>query len=134
MVTHRYACFFLVYCDKYVIRNCKRLCVVSAYLICFLVVVYKINLMLKHESGSGSRVLLWIVYFSHAVNKVYFRFDGSKDVCNFLKSHSKHDMGVEREENWGGSVIMLYLLNIKGLCQFFLFSTKNKIIIKVHKL
>ena len=47
--------------------------VVFAYLICFLVVVYKINLMLNHENGPGSRVLLWIVYFSHAVNKIYFR-------------------------------------------------------------
>ena len=69
--------------------------VVFAYLICFLVVVYKINLMLNHESGPGSRVLLWIVYFSHAVNKVYFRLGSSKFVCNFLKSHSKHDMGGE---------------------------------------
>ena len=115
MVTHRYACFLLVYCDKYVIRNCKRL-----FNLLFSGGIY---LMLKHENGSGSRVLLWIVYFSHAVDKVYFWLNGSKFVCNFLKSHSKHDMGIEREENWGGSVIMLSLLNIKGLCQFFLIST-----------
>ena len=43
MVTHRFACLFLVYCDKYVIKKCKRLCIIFAYLICFLVVVYKIN-------------------------------------------------------------------------------------------